>query len=385
MVQVLFGLFGLSFLISKSAFTLLYTVVVLFGLFKFKWSIVPRLPVLEKALLVLFPVAIALNFFSVGGSGAALEVLTRWTWPLIYFPFVYLHENKNERILFFKGLGLSLLIACLYSFFRFSGEFDFDSSARVSSFWDILRWAYFLAVAITILFSILIKTDFIDAKTWKFVCLLLVMAVASLVLTSSRGAWMGALAGTFCVLISQRKSLKYYIGYGVLVFLILFSNTGIRHRILSSFDIKREEGKITSEDGSNAGRLHMWKVATDLYQEVPFFGVGFNNSKYTLKDFIEKQGPEYAQRYTKIEYSYNDQHSSYMTLLLQFGGIYFIFLYGFFLVATYKARRDEIYIPAMMCTYVVYFFYSAIVSFEAVVIFGLISLMILKLRKIPIK
>ena len=385
MVQALFGLFGLSFLISKSAFTLLYTVVVLFGLFKFEWSIVTRLPVLEKVLIALFPVAIALNFFSAGGAGAALEVLTRWTWPLIYFPFVYLHENKRERILFFKGLGLSLFIACLYSFVRFSGEYDFDSTARVSSFWDILRWAYFLAVAITILFAILIKTDFINARTRKFVFLLLVMAVTSLVLTASRGAWMGALVGTFCVLITQRKSFKYYLGYGVLVFLILFSNTGIRHRVLSSFDIKREQGKITSEDGSNAGRLHMWKVASDLYQEVPFFGVGFNNSKASLKEFIEKQNPEYAQKYTRVEYSYNDQHSSYMTLLLQFGGIFFIFLYGFLLVVTVKARREEIYIPAIMCSYVVYFFYSAIVSFEAVVIFGLISLMILKLRKITIK
>ena len=74
-----------------------------------------------------------------------------------------------------------------------------------------------------------------------------------------------------------------------------------------------------------------------------------------------------------------------MTLLLQFGGIYFLFLYSFFFIATYKARREEIYIPAMICTYVVYFFYSAIVSFESVIIFGLLSFMILNLRKETIK
>lgn len=380
---VLFGLFGVSVLVSKSAFTIFYALVVIFGLCKFKWNIILQLPILEKCMIALFPLAIGVSFFSVGGSTTAMEVVARWTWPLIYFPIAYLHQNKDQRIMFFKGLGLGLFIACIYSYIRFFG--DIDTNGRVTSFWDILRWAYFLAVAVTIIFSMLLKPKFLEKKTWNIVFVLFVMAVISLVLTSSRGAWMGALAGTFCVLISQRKSFKYYIGYGFLVCLILSSNAGVRNRILSSFNVQRQGDKITSEDGSNAGRLHMWKVAMDLYKEVPFFGVGFKNSKPTLEQFIAQQGPEYAEKYTKVEYSYNDQHSSYMTLLLQFGGIYFLFIYGFFLAATYKARREEIYIPAMICTYVVYFFYSAIVSFEAVIVFALLSFMILKLRKEPIK
>lgn len=381
--SILFGLFGVSFLVSKSAFTILYALVVLYGLFKFKWNIILELPILEKCMIALFPLAIGVSFFSVGESATAMEVLARWTWPLIYFPIVYLHQNKEQRLVFFKGLGFGLFIACVYSYIRFFG--DVDINGRVASFWDILRWAYYLAIAVTILFSMLLKPHFLEKKTWNIVFLLFVMAVVSLVLTASRGAWMGALTGTFCVLISQRKSFKYYVGYGFLVCLILFSSAGVRNRILSSFNVQRQGDKITSQDGSNAGRLHMWKVAMDLYQEVPFFGVGFKNSKPTLEQFIEKQGPEYAEKYTKIEYSYNDQHSSYVTLLLQFGGIYFAFIYGFFLAATIKARREEIYIPAVICTYVVYFFYSAIVSFEAVIIFGLLSFMILKLRKEPIK
>ena len=383
----LFGLFGVSVLVSKSAFTILYSIAVVYGLIKFKWNIILQLSILEKWMIALFPAAIVVSFFSVGGPSSAIEVLTRWTWPLIYFPMAYLHQNKDQRIIFIKGLALGLFIACLYSYLRFYREFnfDYDGRIRVASFWDILRWAYFCAVAVTILFTILIKKNFLDKKTWKIMFVLFTMALASLILTSSRGAWMGGLFGMFCALVSRRKSFKYYLGYGVLVCVILLTNAGIRDRILSSFNIKRQGDQITSEDGSNAGRLHMWKVATDLFKEVPFFGVGFKNSKPTLEQFIEKQGPEYAEKYTKIEYSYNDQHSSYVTLLLQFGGIYFVFLYAFFFIVTYRARHQEIFIPAMLCSYAVYFFYSAIVSFEAVIVFALLSLMILQLRKEPIK
>lgn len=381
--SVLFGLFGVSFLVSKSAFTIFYALVVIYGLLKFKWNIILQLPVLEKCMIAAFPLAIAVSLFSVGGSTAAIDVLARWTWPLIYFPIVYLHQNKEQRIIFFKGLGLGLFIACLYSYVRFFG--DIDTNGRVASFWDILRWAYFLSIAVTVLFSMLLKSNFLPKKSWNIVFVLFAMSIISLVLTASRGAWMGALVGTFCVLLSQRKSFKYYLGYGFLVFVILFSNTAVRGRILSSFNVQRQGDKITSEDGSNAGRLHMWKVAMDLYKEVPLFGVGFKNSKPALEQFIAQQGPEYAEKYTKVEYSYNDQHSSYVTLLLQFGGVYFLFLYGFFAAATLKAYRDEMYIPAIVCTSVVYVFYSAIVSFEAVVVFGLLSFMILNLRKEPIK
>lgn len=376
---VLFGLFGVSFFVSKSAFTLFYSLAVIYGLFKFNWNIILQRPLIEKCMIALFPLAIAVSLFSLGGADTAVEVLARWTWPLIYFPIVYLHHNQKQRLIFFKGLGLGLFVACLYSYVRYFGEMD--THGRVASFWDILRWAYFLAVAVTILFSMCIKSNFLDKKTMKLVILLLVMAVISLVLTGSRGAWMGALAGTFCALVSQRKSWKHFLGYAVLVFLIMFSNAGVRHRILSSFDVKRQGDQITSTDGSNAGRLHMWKVSTDLFKEVPFFGVGFKNSKPALEQFLERQGPDYKDKYTKVEFSYNDQHSSYMTLLLQFGGIYFLFIYGFLIVATFLGRREHIYLPAMICTYVVYFFYSAIVSFEAVVIFALVSIIILRLGK----
>jgi O-antigen ligase len=376
---VLFGLFGLSVLTSKSAFTIFYSLVVIYGLFKFKWNIILQLPLLEKWMIALFPIGVLVSFFSIGGAPTAIEVLTRWTWPLIYFPIVYLHNNKEPREMFFRGLGLGLFIACVYSYLRFAFEYNFEG--RIPSFWDLLRWAYFCATAVILLFSMLIRTDLLDKKNLRMIAVLFVMALVSLVLTGSRGAWIGAFFGMFCALIVQRKQLKYYFGYAVLVAILLLSSAGVRDRILSSFSVKKQGGQITSEDGSNAGRLHMWKVALGLFKEVPFFGVGFKNSKPELEKFLAKQTPEYVDKYTKIEYSYNDQHSSYLTLLLQFGGVYFVFIYSFFIVLTYQARKQQMLIPTLLGSYAVYFFYSAIVSFEAVVVFGLLSFMVVNLRK----
>lgn len=334
--------------------------------------------------MTLFPLAVILSLFSLSGHEAAIDVLTRWTWPLIYFPALYLQKNSLTKKIFFQALSVSLFIACLYSYFIFFRDHNlkYTSMTRVASFWDILRWGYFCSVALTIQLSVLLRPQLLTKKMWRWVFVLFVMTLIALIFSNTRGAWFGALLGGLLVLITQRKSLKFYFTYILCVGLILLSSDSVREKLFSSFMIEKRGGQITSGNDSNAGRLHMWKVSWELYQEVPFFGVGFEHSREALKSFLSTKDPVYVQTYTGTEYSYNDQHSSYMTVLLQFGGIYFVILYGFILLTMYHTRKEMTYWPALVCTAVVYFFHSGIVSFEAVVLFGLCALALCQTSKV---
>jgi O-antigen ligase len=380
--SILFGLFGFSFFISKSAFTAFYTLAVVFGLFKYPWNKLKQSSVYEKWMIALYPTAIFFGFFSSGGSQVALDILARWTWPLALFPVFYVAQNKNVQKMLFKSLAASLLVACLYSYYRFYNEFDFvySQQLRVSAFWDILRWSYFCAVALSVIFAYVVGDYSKTKKEKNLLIVLFVLTAISLVLTNSRGAWIGALLGLFVAIIVQKKSIKYYLGYFGIICVLLLSSEGVRNRIMSSFSIQKEGVKITSTNKSNAARLHMWKVALDLYQEVPFFGVGFNNTKPALEVFLEKQGESYVSKYTGGDYSYNDQHSSYIAMLLQFGGVFTVMLYALFFIVTWSHRKNAILMSAMACTFFVYLFYGCIVSFEAIVAFSLVSWMILNLR-----
>ena len=388
--EILFGLFGLSFFISKSAFTIFYSCLVIFGLIQYPWKFLGQAHWSEKTMIALYPLAILCNFFSLGGVESSALVFARWTWPLLFFPIMYLKNHKSSLIILAKTLVVSLFVACLYSYYQFYKEYNFiyDTNGRVSSFWDILRWSYFCSIAVialfTVLFTVLVQENSLvqlNKNEFRILMTVFVMSVVSLVLTNSRAAWLGSILGIALSIIMQRKTLKYYVGLSIAVGLLLFTNDHIRSRMLSTFNVQNKNGEIVSNHRSNASRLDMWKVAIDISKESPFFGSGFENSKPTIENFLSRQTADYVNKYTKLDYSFNDQHSSYITMLFQFGAIYTIILYTLFFAVTWLNRRDVILIPLVMCTYFIYLFYGSIVSFEASIGFGLISFMILNLKK----
>lgn len=389
--MVLFGLFGLSFFVSKSAFTLFYGLAVLFGLYQFEWRSFFKRSYLEIAIIFLYPLAIFLNLFSMGGfEHGAVNVLQKWTWPLVYFAVDYLQKNKPERIFFFKALGVSLFVACVYSLLIFlvGANFVFSTKLRVASFWDISRWGYFCAMAIIILLSLLIDKKALDGSQWKKILVLFFLCCFCLVINNSRAPMFGALIGIVVVLFMHRVSIKYYLGFLLAVVLLISSSAGLRARILSSFSIERKDGQIVSQNDSNAARLNMWKGTMDLYKQTPYFGVGFDYTKPAFEKFfatMKTVDAEYVSRISAGEFSYNDQHSSYLSVLLQLGGIFFVCLYSFFLLVLYHGRRDKIYMPALLCTGIIYIVYSGILSFEAIVIFGLSSFLITQPQKKTVK
>lgn len=395
-MTAVFFLFGLSLFTSKSGITLFGSLLVLGSLFKFDfkkaWQENPWIFIIGS----FFPVALVLNLFSVGGPEASLKVIQSWTWPLYVLPFQLLLQDKKAFKIFLSAVMAGFLVACGMALYKFANEFggQFDASVRVASFWDIGRWAYFLACSAVLSFAMLGHYFFSDqaTKNKKIASsVLLVISLAILVLANSRAAWLGAAVGIGTLGISSKKYFKMMIALGLLSVLILAAVPGVSTRFKSSFSAKKENGVITSTDASNAGRLHMWKVNADFFKENLFFGTGFESAEKPLRAFISQQSAEYQKDYIDPEFSFKDQHNSYLWILVQMGLLFFVYFWGSITVLVTKSvipffKTQDVVFKAAFAVIAsqlfMFIFYSAVSSYETLWFFPLLLILAKAPRKI---
>lgn len=108
-------------------------------------------------------------------------------------------------------------------------------------------------------------------------------------LTFSRGGYLGVISGLLFLFALQYHAWSARIKKTIIALIalaaIVIIASPIGTRISSSFD--------TSE-GSNQGRLEMWRAATDIIIEHPFLGVGLGNYSLAVKPSAEYRNPIYA-------------------------------------------------------------------------------------------
>jgi O-antigen ligase len=377
-IYILFFLFGLSIFISKSGILIFGSILVLWSFFKINFKDCTTESTVNLILVSFFPLAMLANVFSLGGWGASLMIFQHWTWPLYVLPFHFLLRNQRAINYFSAGMALGFLIAILKAVTIFWHEFhlQFSSVVRVASFWDIGRWAYFLTCTSIILFGLLGQVLF-SAKSKLFSKLLItaffLLSFVFLLLANSRAPWLGAGLGLAILGILNRRCLKL-LGLLAPVLLIFYlAVPGLSARFESAFSAKKENGIITSSDASNAGRLHMWKVTSDFYKENLFFGTGFNSAEKPLREFLAAKSPEYIKAYVDPQFSFSDQHNSYLLMLVQlgllfsiyfWGSIGFIFMRALFCIFKTDDHVFKISFALFISQLFMFVFYSAVSSYE---------------------
>lgn len=379
-------MFGLSFFTSKSGLSIFSSLLILVSLFFIEWKSFAK----EKWLVLfaaIIPMGMFLNLFSLGGWESSLKFLSANPWPLLVIPGGYLIKQEKELKIFLSCLLASFIVALLKSFFVFYSEYGmvFSSGVRVRSYFDIGRWGQFVGAASVVLFIASFAKRLPLKIVWAIRVLFLV-SVFSLLLTGSRGPWAGFGIAVFFSIIFLKRYRKLLLVLAAFVSVGLGFNSGIRERLVSMVAIqKSNEGVITSSNLSNAGRLYMWKVAIDMIQEVPFMGTGFRNYAPSLRTFIANQSDDYISKYTKVDFSFNDPHSSYLYSWIEMGALYFIFIWGIVLTCLLNCikcmlKRYDVFllIGASLIIYnlTVFVFYSSYATYESLLIFTTVPLLV---------
>ncbi len=383
-------LFCLSLFVSKSGLTLT-TFLLILTAFVSSWQREAWLKEKKIILIIsLFPLALIVNLFSLGGTQSVFKVATSWPWILLAAPAYCAYLDKRSHRWIVNGLVMGLVLSLLNTFHKLYIYLTSENTApfmsdqfRLASFWDVSRWGYFLGLVIIALFLQLQEKLEIKLKLWLL--FLLGLSGVSLVLTNSRAPVLALFVLFGLLAVTQRKLFKNILFVFLIGSSFLFFNPQIQKRIQSIFAVQVINGEISSTHASNSARFTMWKIAFDFFRVNPWFGTGFESTEKPLKEFIESQGPQYLEKFNMAEFSYNDQHSSYINILVQMGGIYFLVffsaLFGLIFIAlkSFISNPDpfsRLLLANLVYCLVIFIFYSALSSYESVVFFISLALLI---------
>lgn len=154
---------------------------------------------------------------------------------------------------------------------------------------------------------------FLSAQTFgrkAFYLLAVVIMVAGVVSTKSRGGFLGLVAViVYCFIFSPRKKLGLAIGSVLVIF-----------GLITVPDSYWEEMSTISKDaesdvGTGAHRKKLWGVAVTMFQTNPIFGVGLNNFPWNVGDYMSVELLEHEGR----SYMGTAAHSVYFTILSETG------------------------------------------------------------------
>lgn len=387
--QVTLALFCVSVFVSKSGLSIFGILLILSSLFLVNWSELFRERGELLAFVGLYPLAIILGFFSLGGAESALKVAISWPWPLLALPaYVVFTRVKDQKVALVSSC-VGLIISCAMSFVIFFQEFGgvFGAQVRVRSFWDVSRWGVYLASSLIGLFALMLhfkakakenENRSKNKNRTKLMQILIVIVLICLLLANSRAPWLAAAFGGGVFTFLFPRILKFFAILATTVALCLVFSTGLRERVLSVANVqKAADGTVTSTDRSNEGRLYMWKVGAEFFKEQPWFGTGFENTEKYLRDFIDRK-PGYREKYVTSEFSFRDQHSSYLTMLVQMGALFCLAFWSIFIYLTWILfkcwwKTRSLYSGAMVALIathlLIFVFYTSIQSYEMIALF----------------
>lgn len=385
--QILIVLFSFSMFTSKSAVSIAGGLLIIFSFFLTNWSDLWGNQKKALLLISLYPLAIFLNLFSTAGLSASLKVAYSWPWVLLVLPAIIVAGRKRDQYLGLVALICSYLLAFGRSIFIFISQFNaqYLPSMRVASFWDISRWGVFSGVVLIMALGVAAYALQKKAKGTLLVSICFVtMSAVALLLNNSRGPWLAVAVASVVLLFMFPRLLKLVSVFALLLGIVFVVNDGMRSRLASIVNIEAKAGgDFTSSDGSNEGRINMWIVAKDFYWQQPWFGTGFESTREPLVKFMSSN-PDYKQRYVTSEFSFHDQHSSFLSIFVQNGGVFgFIFwsVYAYFMFVFFAAwyRDRNVWsgtISALLVFHsIIFVFYSSIQSFEMMTLFPFLAIL----------
>jgi len=278
--------------------------------------------------LLLFYIAIGLSVFVSGSLWAkSLKAwITKWGEGILLFYLAQVFLKKKQVKILLLIMIASVFLLSIDGIYQRIAGVDFIRSrplettnlgdlAVTGTFGHYNGFGSYLGVLIFITFGFLGQVRKLWQKTFLFLVFLL--AVANIILTFSRGAWIALLiACLFLIIFSKKKENR--------IFFLLF--LGIFTCVVFSIPMVRERLLTIVRSGADADRFRIWKAAFMMFKESPLLGKG-------LGSFMH-----YSNKYMNILPQY--AHNCYLQILAETGLIGFVSFIWFLGAIVFKGFRE---------------------------------------------
>ncbi len=285
-------------------------------------NVLPILPFhLQLPFIILFLFVVGAAISSVVPQ-ESMKNLIFWCIGGVVFLFAFDTSRKGgaESIVWpvLAGAAVSSLVG-IYQYFTgwqtpsawVDIKFEDELVRIVGTFTNPNYFAEMLGLALPLALALLVRNKSLRDKS--ILLLYSGLAAIALVLTWSRGAWLGFMASFALMAIFFDKRLLV-LGLIVGVAVLAFAPSIVTERLLSSFSF---------EDSSNAYRVSVWRGSLALLRDHLFRGIGLGAIAFS------EIYPEYMIIQTPSLHS----HSLYIQMLIELGFLGFVAL-TWFLIAS---------------------------------------------------
>lgn len=234
--------------------------------------------------------------------------------PFVLLPQIIIRSQND-----FKKLALSLLLPMLFvvlqalirhSFYNFS--FEGIKQVLDPFFRNHVSYSAMLVCLLAVLWCVR-KLTLTKRFSSVFINTGIVIGVAGLIFSFSRGAWAALILGVLAGIIFHLKKMKtiligLIISFSVLIVWLSINNNYLRfapdyqHTIFHTDFSEHLQATVTLKDVSNAERFYRWVAAVHMIAEKPIAGFGPNNFYDNYKSFTRNR--------FKTWVSNNPDHSS---------------------------------------------------------------------------
>jgi hypothetical protein len=356
--KIVIALFSLSIPLSKSGIPLFGGLLLLasFALLatqqgRSRWQQVWR-NYSFAIILGLSPIwGMAFSAFSLEAAEATPKFFEHLHMPILLLVMLFWFDDDNDRKTSLNFFGVGMAISCIYGIYIFFTEHEgiYDSDLRLASTWDVSRWGLVLMTSLILLVVARVDRSELKLSNKYIDSFLLGIVPVCLILNNSRAPWLfGFIALFLYILMIQRKYiLPFVLASAVVLAAGLQFSPSFRARVATIANFKNSDGGATSlqsSDPSNQARLTMWKVAWKVMHKSPWFGTGLEHSENLTRAAVEELKREQTGFIVPRELSYRDQHSSYLTLLVQTGLFFTIAFLGLIVFSLIQGLQISLHI-----------------------------------------
>ena len=295
---------------------------------------------------------------------------------LLVFPFLFSLFNSADRKKISKNKNLFLSIYIL-SVFLFNTVIFLWFYLTHYSFNDIVYHFHRVIMVdlgkfgihpiymsihccIAMFFSAFIYKTIHNKNLKKILVFINIVLIFFLIIYARKGPLLALIiTSLFWALFENKKNLKLKIISIISLSLLLFLIPKTRNRFSEIFTINNSK---SIESNSYGVRFVIYKNASELIKEFPFFGYGIGDYNDKLKESYKKNNPS-------LEVYYNS-HNQYISFLLV-GGLFLLLLYFIFLYLNVKLaiKKRNINSLIILCFYSIVMLSENILERENGVIF----------------
>lgn len=287
-LDIFFGLFCVSLLVSMSAMDAFASFIFLGVLIKYRAEIYDLRVLIPKKLWIFFGVWILVIsgglLLNLEHNPPIFKRIFEFKWILFLFTLtVYFQFNLKLKLLkrslvFVSGASIAycfLAVLLQKDFFQDLGP---GEMFRVGGFFgNPMTFAHAFQFFLCGAFAYMIVCKKLRLLSY----VLFMTSFAVLMFTQTRGVWIAVVIALVLGLIFElgKKSLKPIFGFLVAFGLFCAVYTPIRERIQLSFD---------PEKSYDSERLVLWKTNFQIFFESPLLGVGYGENKRRLREYYDK-------------------------------------------------------------------------------------------------